>query len=92
MRNYTVELIARAVVRRVTQQWQKVTDRLRIVTALGEPIVSENMEDPLIERTEFPVAENAVGLKTTISNLMRSSSPENPRKEASASILSTPAV
>jgi hypothetical protein len=67
MRNDTVELISSCRsqgVLKAARNGKKVGPiDYDIVTATGESIWSENMEDPLIERTEFPVAENIVGLK-----------------------------
>lgn len=69
MRNDTVELISSCRspgVLKAARNGKKVGPiDYDMVTALGETILSENMEDPLIERTEYSVAENAGALQKT---------------------------
>jgi len=69
MRNDTVELISSCRspgVLKPARNSKKVGPiDYDMVTALGETILSQNMEDPLIERTEYLVAENAGALQKT---------------------------
>lgn len=69
MRNDTVELISSSRspgVLKAARKGQKVGPiDYDVVTATGESIWSDNIEDPLIERMEFPPAENTVELPKT---------------------------